>query len=272
VRPRRAVRSGISVRLEAGYNESIRYMAAYRKTHKSVELPIWAELLAGVELSFLWISPVFRGYGIPHGDGSAVVLVPGIFGTDFYLAQFRGWLQRIGYEPHYSGIRVNTECPNLLIRQYVAAAIEKAHQSSGRKVHVIGHSLGGTIARSVAAQLPDRVASVITLGAPIRGLAAHPAVLRTAQLVRQGILERHSSGVLPDCYTAQCTCNFIESLIGKFPKSVRQTAMYSKSDGIMDWHVCRTGDPDVDVEVSSTHIGMVFSPLAYRMVAERLAE
>jgi len=36
--------------------------------------------------------------------------------------------------------------------------------------------------------------------------------------------------------------------------------------------VCRTGDPKVDFEVSSTHIGMVFSPLVYSIVAQRLAE
>ena len=127
------------------------------------------------------------------------------------------------------------------------------------------------MARAAAAQAPDRVASVITLGSPIRGLVGHPAVMRTAQLVRKRILKRHGPRVLPACYTARCTCNFIESLMGKLPKSVRQTAMYSKSDGIMDWRVCRTGDPRVDVEVSSTHLGFVCSPLVYKLVAERLA-
>jgi triacylglycerol lipase len=112
---------------------------------------------------------------------------------------------------------------------------------------------------------------VITLGAPIQGLVGHPAIMLTAELVRKQILKRHGPGVLPGCYTASCTCNFIESLMGKFPKSVRQTAIYSKSDGIMDWRVCRTGDPRVDVEVSSTHLGFVCSPLVYKVVAERLA-
>ena len=52
---------------------------------------------------------------------------------------------------------------------------------------------------------------------------------------------------------------------------MRQTAIYTKNDGIVDWHVCRTGDPAVDVQVSATHIGMVFSPLVYSVVAHRLA-
>ncbi len=127
------------------------------------------------------------------------------------------------------------------------------------------------MARAVAAQMPDRVASVITLASPIRKIAGHAAVMRIADQVRRKILKRQGTNVLPDCYTANCTCKFLESLMGNFPKTVRQTAIYSKCDGIMDWHVCRTGDPDIDIEVSSTHLGSVFSPLVYKVVAERLA-
>jgi triacylglycerol lipase len=239
--------------------------------HESVPLPIWQELLVGVEVAFLHVSPVFWGYGIPYGDGSAVVLVPGFMGTDLYLTQLRAWLRRIGYKPYFSGIARNAECPNLLIREYVNEAIREAYRSTGRKIHLIGHSLGGTIARAAASQMPDRVASVITLAAPIRALAGHTAILKTAEAVRKQILERNGGGVLPDCYTARCTCSFLESLHQDFPKSVRQTSIYTKTDGILDWHVCRTGDPSVDFEVSATHIGLVFSPLAYSVIARRLA-
>ncbi|HUI44315.1 MAG TPA: alpha/beta fold hydrolase [Terriglobia bacterium] len=239
--------------------------------HESVPLPIWQEVMAGVEMAFLRISPVFWGYGVPHGDGSAVVLVPGFLGTDLSLSQLKTWLGRIGYRPFYSGISLNAECPNLLIRRHVNEAIEDAYQSTGRKIHLIGHSLGGAIALAAASQLPGRVASVITLAAPIRGVAGHGAILRTAELVRKRILERNGQGVLPACYTAECTCRFLESLKGKFPKSVRQTAIYTRTDGILDWRVCRTGDPAVDYEVSATHIGLAFSPLVYSVLAERLA-
>jgi len=242
-----------------------------RTDHESVPLPIWQELLVGVEAAFLHVSPVFWGYGIPHGDGSAVVLVPGFMGTDLYLTQLRAWLRRIGYKPYFSGITRNAECPNLLIRQYVNDAIRKASESTGKKIHLVGHSLGGTIARAVASQTPDRIASVITLASPIRALAGHSAILRTAEVVRKQILERNGRGVLPDCYTARCTCSFLESLKEGLPKSVRQTAIYTKTDGILDWRTCRTGNPSVDFEVSATHIGLVFSPLAYSVVARRLA-
>jgi triacylglycerol lipase len=231
----------------------------------------WHEWLVGVELAFLRFSPIYWGYGIPRGDGSAVVLVPGFLGTDLYLAQFRNWLRRIGYQPFYSGIRVNTDCPNLLIRRHVNESIEQACKTTGAKIHLIGHSLGGTIALAAASQMSDCVASVITLGSPIRGVAGNATILRAADLVRKQILEKHGRSVLPGCYTSRCTCEFVASLKEKLPSSVRQTAVYTKNDGILDWHVCRTGDPEVDVEISATHIGMVFSPLVYSVVAHRLA-
>jgi len=242
------------------------------KEPEKAEFPVWQEWVAGVELAFLQVSPLYWGFGIPHGDGSAVVLVPGFLGTDLYLTQFAVWLRRIGYKAFYSGITLNADCPNLLIRRNLQDAIQQANEFTKDKIHIIGHSLGGALARSVAAQMPEHIASVITLGAPIRGLAARDSVMTAADLVRKQILERHGRGVLPNCYTTRCTCDFVSSLRGDLPKSVRQTAIYTKSDGILDWRVCRTGDPDVDVEVSATHIGMAFSPLVYSVVAHRLAD
>jgi pimeloyl-ACP methyl ester carboxylesterase len=238
---------------------------------ESVEFPVWQEWLAGVELAFLQVSPVYWGFGIPHGDGSAVVLIPGFLGTDLYLTQLAIWLRRIGYKAFYSGIRLNADCPNLLIRRHLNDAIQQANKTTQGKIHLIGHSLGGSLARAAAAQMPERIASVITLGAPIRGIGARASVMNAADLVRKQILERHGRGVMPSCYTAKCTCEFFASLKGEFPKSVRQTAIYTKLDGILDWRVCQTGDPNVDVEVSATHIGMAFSPIVYSIVARRLA-
>jgi len=180
-------------------------------------------------------------------------------------------LRRIGYEPYVSGIGLNAECPNLLITRRLNEAIDKAYESTGRRIHLIGHSLGGTIALAAAAQSPDRIASVITLGTPMSGITVHPTVLKTAELVRRQILERNGPDVLPTCYTGMCTCSFLQSLMSRFPKSVRQTAVYTKTDGIVDWKVCMTGNPNIDFEVAATHLGLVFSPIVYSLVAHRLA-
>jgi hypothetical protein len=188
-----------------------------------------------------------------------------------YLVEFRTWLRRIGYKTYHSGIGLNAECPNLLIKHRLSESIEKAYAETGKKVHLIGHSLGGVLARAMASQKPRLVASVITMGSPFRGVSVHPTILRAAELVRGQILERHGKGVLPDCYTGACTCRFLESLTTKLPNSMRQTAIYTKTDGIVDWQVCLTGNPKHDFEVSSTHIGMVFNPIVFNLVAHRLA-
>lgn len=243
-----------------------------RKSFETVPLPIWNELLIGVEMLYLRVSPVYWGLGVPPGDGSGVVVIPGFLMNDLYLTEFRSWINRLGYKAYFSGIGLNADCPNLLIQYKLNATIQKAYKETGRKVHLVGHSLGGVIARAAASQMPARVASVISMGSPFRGVSLHSAVLRAAQLVRGQILQRHEKGVvLPACYTAACTCNFLESLAVKLPKSVSQTAIYTKSDGIVDWRVCRTGDAGCDFEVSATHIGMAFNPIVFDLVAHRLA-
>ena len=242
-----------------------------RTADQAVPLPIWQEMLVGIEMVYLRLSPVYWGFGIPAGDGSAVVVIPAFLMTDLYLTEFRSWINRIGYKAYFSGIGMNAECPNLLIQQRLTQTIERAYKETGRKIHLVGHSLGGVIARAAAHQMPDRIASVVTLGSPFRGVSVHQSILRAAQFVRGQILERHGDAVLPDCYTAGCTCNFLESLVVKLPKSVGETAVYTKSDGIVDWKVCRTGNPEVDFEVSATHIGLAFNPIVFDVVAHRLA-
>ena len=239
--------------------------------YEEADLPILGEVLCAAELLLLHAAPLYYGLGIPHGDGSAVVLIPAFLCPDAYLAPLHQWLARIGYDPFFSGIGFNTECPNLLIQRQLNDTVEKALNKSGRKVHLIGHSLGGIIARAIAAQRPADIASVITLGAPFRGTVAHRSILHAAEIVRRRILARHGSDVLPDCYTGHCTCDFLDSLRHAMPMSVTETAVYSEDDGVVDWRYCKTDRPEADFSVSGTHLGLVFNPSAYSIIAERLA-
>jgi triacylglycerol lipase len=244
----------------------------FREDHAEANLSIWKEALFAADIFLLHSSPVYYGLGVPRGDGSAVVLVPGFLGTDAYLSQLHTWLGRIGYRPYYSGIGINAECPNILIKQRLNACIEKALFETERRIPLIGHSLGGIIARSVAGQRPDDVASVITLASPFRGTVAHRTVLQAAEAVRKHILKEHGSGVLPSCYTSRCTCNFLDSIRRNVPVSVLETAIYTRNDGIVDWRYCMTGKPDSDFEVNGTHIGLSFNTSAYTVIANRLGE
>jgi len=232
---------------------------------------MWQEALFGVEMLMLRAAPVYYGLGVPQGDSSGVVVIPGFLGTDLYLMEMYAWLRRIGYHSYFSGIGLNAECPNLLIRRHLNETIDRARQETGRKVHLVGHSLGGVIARSAANQRPDDVASVITLGSPFRGTVAHSRVLRAAEMVRKNILRNNGPGVLPACYTGRCTCNFLDSLKRDLTGTVDETAVYTRTDGVVDWHYCITDDPAVDFEVPGTHIGLAFNSAVYDIIAKRLA-
>ena len=235
-------------------------------------LPIWREALLGVDWLSLRISAVNRGIGVPLGDGSPVVLVPGFMGSDRYLSDMRNWLSRIGYSPYMSGIGRNLQCPDVL-SQRLHQTMLRATDETGDKVHLIGHSLGGVIARGSAIQWPELTASVITMGSPFRGVRAHPFVILAASIVRGGIVAARldKADENPDCYTGKCECAFVNALKTTLPASVSETAIYTKTDGVVDWRRCVQGLDETDIEVSGTHVGLAFNRSVYSHIAERLA-
>lgn len=231
--------------------------------------PIFCEPLSLLELVELRLSPVYYGMGVPAGDGSAVVTIPGLLCMDFVLSALHSWLARIGYRPYFSGMDFVADCPDLLARR-LAATIKRAYTESGGRVHLIGHSLGGVFARSAAVRMSDHIASVITLGTPFRGLVMHGLVHGLANAVRRKIRSQYAT--LPEqCATSQCTCPFGRSLRRQWPKSVTQTAIYTREDGLVHWRYCLTGDPKADVEVHGTHLGLISNSTVYMHIAERLA-
>ncbi len=231
-------------------------------------LPLWREALVGMDWLALRASGVYRGIGVPHGDGSVVVLVPGFLGSDQYLGDMFSWLRRLGYQPYMSGMGRNAECPNILTSR-LTETVNSAYLESGRKVHLIGHSLGGSVARSVGVRQPQLVASVTTMASPFRAVRAHPMVLGAAMMVRRRILS--DPDVQSECYSGLCSCDFFDSLRRPLRKSIIGAAIYTKSDGVVDWRCCVNGDPETDIEVQGTHVGLVFNPQVYRHVAGVLA-
>jgi len=196
------------------------------RAHAEADVPLWTEALFGAELLLLHATPVYYGFGVPQGDDSGVVVIPGFLGTDLYLMELHAWLARIGYRPYFSGIGINAECPNLLIQRRLNETIDTALAETGRRVHLIGHSLGGVLARSVANQRPKDVASVITLASPIRGTVMHRSVLSAAEAVRIGLIHGHCTLEEFGAVTAQMVA---ELLAGK---KHAQTAIKSLLDSV----------------------------------------
>jgi hypothetical protein len=113
---------------------------------------------------------------------------------------------------------------------------------------------------------PELAASVTTLGSPFRGIRSHPLVLRVSDRVR----ERLQRDDRPDCFTGHCDCPAVAGLESAFPSSIPQVAVYTKTDGIVDWRVCVNDDPATNVEVAGTHVALVANPAVYRALASHL--
>jgi hypothetical protein len=233
------------------------------------DLPVWREGLNWVEYLRLKTSRVYYGFGVPRGDNSPVLVIPGLIETNLSFLEMRLWLGRIGYRALGTGMWINTECPEI-VGERVMKLVLKEYAAHGRKVHLIGHSLGGLIARGIAYHSPDKVASLIMLGSPFREVRINPLVARVLDFVRDHVSTRRDCSHT-NCFSLDCSCPGVTIMKGRFPASVPQTAVYSKNDGLIDWRVCMYGNAKKDVEVHASHLGLRWNPEVYRVIAERLA-
>jgi pimeloyl-ACP methyl ester carboxylesterase len=235
--------------------------------------PIWRELLAGLDWLSLRLSPVYVGCGVPRGQGEPVVVVPGFLGNDGYLVELFTWLARVGYRPYFSNIGQNADCPNHL-SSVLLETVRRAREETGMPVRLIGHSLGGMLARNLALEYPDDVAAVISLGSPFRDtVRAHPAILAAADaLRRKGGRGGIGANVRPSCFSGHCTCEFTKNMLAPEEYEVPHFSVFSRYDGVVDWESCAEEDPALNDEVNCTHVGMAFHPGVFRVIGRRLAE
>lgn len=235
-----------------------------------VHTPLWREAFFGLDWLSLRCSPVYWGFGIPHGSGEPVVVVPGFLASDISLAELWAWLARVGYRPYFSHIGRNADCPDY-IASNLLETVRRAERETGQPVSLVGHSLGGMLSRSVALEYPEHVRAVITLGSPFRdSVRAHPAVLAAAAAIRRRA-GHPNNNVKPTCFTGHCSCTFVKNMLAPDEFQVPRYAIYSRNDGVVDWETCMEDDASLNFEVSATHIGMAFHPGVYRTIADLLA-
>ena len=239
---------------------------------REAKLSLWPELFWGLEWLALRRSQLYLGRGVVRGGGEPVILVPGFLATDASLGEMRGWLGRIGYSAFSSGIRRNSDCPDVALEDVLRAA-ENVRRESGQQVRLIGHSLGGTLARAAAVLRPDLVAQVITLGSPLREVSAHPLVLAVARLMGRvtpspSARPRQHEGHIHD---STCVCQLTDALARPFPEAVLRTSVFSRRDGVVDWQSSVDEDPTVNAQVRASHLGLTVNAEVYRIVARELA-
>jgi triacylglycerol lipase len=233
--------------------------------------PLWRETRVGLEAARLLRSPVWRGAGVPPGDGRPVLLIPGFMAGDGTLATMARWLRANGYWTRRAGIRANVGCSQEACERIEERLVALAERT-GLPVAIIGQSRGGVLARVVASRRPDLVSGIVTLGAPTIGmLRVHPLVL-----VQVGVVGALGTGRVPGLFRMSClrgTCckAFRDDLQGRFPAHVRYVCVYSRSDGVVDWRACLDGAADELVEIDASHCGMALSAGAYAVAARALA-
>jgi pimeloyl-ACP methyl ester carboxylesterase len=232
--------------------------------------PLWREGRIGLEWAALRRSDVYRGAGVPAGAGRGILLIPGFMAGDGSLGTLTQWLRAAGWHTKRAGIRANLACSEVACTR-LEERLEALAERTGRRVTLIGQSRGGVFAKALAARRPDLVAGVIALGSPVRGqLAVHPFVL--AQV---GVVATIGSGAVPGllswrCLRGECCAAFRATLAGPFPPCVGYVALYSRTDGIVDWRSCIDPDADACVEVRGSHCGMSLNPEVYRAIGRAL--
>jgi pimeloyl-ACP methyl ester carboxylesterase len=209
-----------------------------------------AEAMASL---FLW---PWLSASAPRGDGHSVLVLPGLVAPDASTVMLRGFLRRQGWRTH--GWRQGF---NLGPREGVIEAcverIHTLHRRSGRKISLVGWSLGGVFARELSKMLPQAVRQVITLGSPV-GSDTHASNARRVYEFVSG--ER--------AYAPELMARLRE------PAPVPCTSVYSRSDGIVHWRssLQPPGAQAENIAVRASHTGMGMNPRVLRLVAERLAQ
>jgi pimeloyl-ACP methyl ester carboxylesterase len=194
----------------------------------------------------------------PRGDGHPVFVLPGFLTNDGRTRHLRRFLASLGYEVHGWGEGINWGPTDSAI-----AAIERRlhaiHRRHRRKVTLIGHSLGGLLARELAKRFPDDVRAVVLLGSPVRLPTATSLAVFFRLLAR---FHRTALGLE------------IAELNRPPPDRIPVTAIYTREDGIVAWESCleQAGALRENIEVRGTHSTLPSNPMALTVVADRLAQ
>jgi len=204
----------------------------------------------------LMLSPLLMQ--APRGDGHPVLALPGFLASDLSMAPLRRYLKELGYDTHawrmgrnFGGVSSK--------RAALRELLSKTYEGTGRKVSIVGWSLGGVYARDLAVQLPHMVRSIITLGSPFADdIRATNATRLYELLTGEGVDD------IPEIRDA---------IAGDMP--VPATSIYSRTDGIVNWHtsLLRPAATAENIEVHlASHIGIGVNPAALWAVADRLAQ
>lgn len=213
------------------------------------------EARAPLELgALLWSAPWLMT-AAPRGDGHPVLVLPALNRDDGATMFLRAFLAGCGHAVHGWGLGRNLGRWGV-VDAHLVPMLERLHRQSGRRVSVIGWSMGGLYARRLARRRPDLVRSIVMMGSPFGcRLSATNAWWEFELLSGRDADHAPAAGTM------------------RAPP-VPRTSIYSRSDAIVPWRCCVEADaPHAEnVEVESSHFGLVHHPAALYAVTDRLAQ
>lgn len=209
--------------------------------------------------------------GLPGGDGQPVMTLPGFGGADGSTALLRRYIGKWGYEAHPWTIGRNLDPASARdmsgvlefmgdVVRLVGERLHAIRKKSGKRVSLVGWSLGGLYSRQLAATYPDLVRQVITLGTPF----GDPRSTIVWPIMRRFI----DSPEPPEADMARWT------EMARAPLEVPLSIIWSKTDGFVHPRIAceREGPLTENIHVCSSHAGFGGNPLAFYLVADRLAQ
>ena len=196
---------------------------------------------------------------LPRGDGSPVLVLPGLLTGDVNTSALRWWLSRAGNDAHTWQLGLNVG-PVRRVEQGLSRRLLQLAESSGQKVSVVGWSLGGLYARSLARRHPEAVRQVLTLGSPFRQRTDHRS---PANGIYRALAKWHVS-----------ESDLVVFEASHEPVPVPATAIYSRSDGVASWQNCiDVVSPTCEnIRVRASHFGLPVNASVVYALADRLAQ
>lgn len=206
--------------------------------------------------SFYALRPLLRS--LPKGDGHGVLVLPGFMASDTSTAPLRSLLSDLGYQAEGWGLGRNVKVDNARV-QAMADSIDQLANKTGRKVSLVGWSLGGVFARELAKQAPDQVRLVISLGSPISDDRNHTNARRLFEWLNGNEPEPMQNGRFRN--------------LGEAPP-VPTTSILTRTDGVVHWRgsLQEQGSQTENIEVIASHCGLGVNPAAIYAIADRLAQ